>query len=242
MQSPQIQMYNPAASAAGYYMQTLIPQQQQAFRHQPLRGSMNPNLIAASTNPQSGMRFNFNNNSNNSHHNRRVFPGGDSMPRGRASSHVNSPQFAYMEGAGQGMMRNTAAPLYPPTNSNVTTNGSNGSTNSTGRTSSSSHPPASSSSSGAALHVRGQEPLTATALASASKGDQKQMLGERIYPLIQEKYPTAAGKITGMLLEMDNTEILHLLEDADLFQSRVDEAVLVLQMHQTKKQPASQSN
>lgn len=40
-----------------------------------------------------------------------------------------------------------------------------------------------------------------------------------------------------MLLEMDNTEILHLLEDRDLLNSRVEEAVAVLQMHQTK-QPA----
>jgi polyadenylate-binding protein len=55
---------------------------------------------------------------------------------------------------------------------------------------------------------------------------------------LQEKYPTVAGKITGMLLEMDNAEILHLLDDRDLLNSRVEEAVAVLQMHQTK-QPAS---
>jgi polyadenylate-binding protein len=54
------------------------------------------------------------------------------------------------------------------------------------------------------------------------------------------KYPTVAGKVTGMLLEMDNAEILHLLEDRDLLSSRVEEAVAVLQMHQTK-QPATQS-
>jgi hypothetical protein len=36
---------------------------------------------------------------------------------------------------------------------------------------------------------------------------------------------------------MDNAEILHLLEDRDLLNSRVEEAVAVLQMHQTK-QPA----
>lgn len=51
----------------------------------------------------------------------------------------------------------------------------------------------------------------------------------------QEKYPTVAGKVTGMLLEMDNTEILHLLEDRDLLHSRVEEAVAVLQMHQSKQ-------
>lgn len=84
-----------------------------------------------------------------------------------------------------------------------------------------------------------QEPLSASALAAAHPNDQKQMLGERLFPLIQEKYHNVAGKVTGMLLEMDNTEILHLLDDRDLLQSRVEEAVAVLSMHQ--KQPTAQT-
>jgi len=88
--------------------------------------------------------------------------------------------------------------------------------------------------------IQGQEPLSASALAAAHPNDQKQMLGERLFPLIHEKYPTVAGKITGMLLEMDNAEILHLLEDRDLLSSRVEEAVAVLQMHQTKQPPMPQ--
>ena len=91
-----------------------------------------------------------------------------------------------------------------------------------------------------AVHIQGQEPLSASALAAAHPSDQKQMLGERLFPLIHEKYPSVAGKVTGMLLEMDNAEILHLLEDRELLNSRVEEAVAVLQMHQTK-QPAAQS-
>lgn len=82
---------------------------------------------------------------------------------------------------------------------------------------------------------QGQEPLSASALAAAHPNDQKQMLGERLFPLIHEKYPTVAGKITGMLLEMDNAEILHLLEDRDVLGVRMEEAVAVLQMHQTKQ-------
>jgi hypothetical protein len=84
-----------------------------------------------------------------------------------------------------------------------------------------------------------QEPLSASALAAAHPNDQKQMLGERLFPLIQEKYHTVAGKVTGMLLEMDNAEILHLLDDRDLLTSRVEEAVAVLSMHQ--KQPTAQA-
>jgi len=45
-----------------------------------------------------------------------------------------------------------------------------------------------------------------------------------------------------MLLEMDNAEILHLLEDRDLLNSRVEEAVAVLQMHQTKQPTGQQQN
>jgi polyadenylate-binding protein len=47
-------------------------------------------------------------------------------------------------------------------------------------------------------------------LASAPPGQQKQMLGEAIYPKIQALQPDLAGKITGMLLEMDNAELLGL--------------------------------
>lgn len=77
----------------------------------------------------------------------------------------------------------------------------------------------------------GQEPLTASALASASGQEQKQMLGERLFPLIADPYPELAGKITGMLLEMDNSELLHLLEDQTALTTKVKEAVKVLEDH-----------
>ena len=47
----------------------------------------------------------------------------------------------------------------------------------------------------------------------ATDSQQKQMIGNRIFPKIQHHVPKLAGKITGMLLEMDNMELLHLLED-----------------------------
>ena len=61
---------------------------------------------------------------------------------------------------------------------------------------------------------------------------EKQRLGERLFPFIQEMYPDIAGKITGMLLEIDNSELLHLLENEESLKTKVDEAVAVLRAHQ----------
>ncbi|CAG05018.1 unnamed protein product, partial [Tetraodon nigroviridis] len=86
-----------------------------------------------------------------------------------------------------------------------------------------------------AVLVQGQEPLTASMLASAPPQEQKQMLGERLFPLIQDVHPSLAGKITGMLLEIDNSELLHMLESPESLRSKMDEAVAVLQAHQAKE-------
>lgn len=40
--------------------------------------------------------------------------------------------------------------------------------------------------------------------------------------------PNAAAKVTGMLLEMDQTEVLHLLESPDALKAKVAEAMDVL--------------
>lgn len=45
--------------------------------------------------------------------------------------------------------------------------------------------------------------------------------GERLYPLIYAIHPSLAGKITGMLLEIDNSELLLLLESPDSLRSKV---------------------
>jgi len=88
----------------------------------------------------------------------------------------------------------------------------------------------------------GQEQLTASILATASQSEQKQMIGERLFPLVQEHQPHLAGKITGMLLEIDNTELLHMLDSRDLLQAKVEEAVQVLQAHQAKEAAAQAAN
>ena len=52
--------------------------------------------------------------------------------------------------------------------------------------------------------------MSLEALSQAPPNQQKQLLGEAIYPKIQQLQPELAGKITGMLLEMDNPELLSL--------------------------------
>ena len=72
-------------------------------------------------------------------------------------------------------------------------------------------------------------PLTAAALAAAPPAIQKQMLGEKLFPAIARLQPDLAGKITGMMLEMDNSELLILLESEQQLRYKVDEALRVLQ-------------
>ncbi|CAK4074031.1 unnamed protein product [Aphanomyces euteiches] len=79
------------------------------------------------------------------------------------------------------------------------------------------------------------EPLTSAALAAASPGMQKNMIGERLFPLIHRSQPELAGKITGMLLEMDNGELLHLLESPDALDAKIAEALAVLEAHQSEE-------
>mmetsp|Transcript_15048 Transcript_15048/g.39002 ORF Transcript_15048/g.39002 Transcript_15048/m.39002 type:complete len:101 (+) Transcript_15048:3-305(+) len=72
-------------------------------------------------------------------------------------------------------------------------------------------------------------PLTAATLASAPPGVQKQLLGEKLFPAISKYQPELAGKITGMMLEMDNSELLILLESEAQLRTKVDEAMRVLE-------------
>ncbi|KAK9988428.1 hypothetical protein SO802_028667 [Lithocarpus litseifolius] len=68
----------------------------------------------------------------------------------------------------------------------------------------------------------------ATALANATPEQQRTMLGESLYPLVDQLEPDNAAKVTGMLLEMDQTEVLHLLESPEALKAKVAEAMEVL--------------
>ncbi|KAB1208508.1 Polyadenylate-binding protein 8 [Morella rubra] len=68
----------------------------------------------------------------------------------------------------------------------------------------------------------------ASALANATPEQQRTMLGENLYPLVEQLEPENAAKVTGMLLEMDQTEVLHLLESPEALKAKVAEAMEVL--------------
>jgi len=82
----------------------------------------------------------------------------------------------------------------------------------------------------------------ATALTNAKPEQQRTMLGEALYPLVDQLEHESAAKVTGMLLEMDQTEVLHLLESPDALKAKVAEAMEVLRnvAQQQAKGPADQ--
>ncbi|KAK3134001.1 hypothetical protein QOZ80_6AG0543770 [Eleusine coracana subsp. coracana] len=68
-----------------------------------------------------------------------------------------------------------------------------------------------------------------TALASAGPEQQQMILGNKLYPLVEQLERDHAGKVTGMLLEMDKNEVLHLMESPEALRNKVREAMAVLQ-------------
>jgi polyadenylate-binding protein len=80
----------------------------------------------------------------------------------------------------------------------------------------------------------------------ASSVDQTQLLGERLYSIIQSWYPVQAGKLTGMLLEIDNRELMSMImenaqthEEASPLRKKVDSAMHVLSKTQESAAPES---
>lgn len=82
-----------------------------------------------------------------------------------------------------------------------------------------------------------------SALANATPEQQRTILGESLYPLVEKLEHQQAAKVTGMLLEMDQTEVLHLLESPEALKSKVAEAMDVLRnvaQQQNPNAPTSQ--
>jgi len=79
---------------------------------------------------------------------------------------------------------------------------------------------------GATKHKTNQELITQ--LATLDNAQAKQLLGEKLFVEITKYEKDMAGKITGMLLEMDNTELILLLEDGNALRRKITEALSVL--------------
>ncbi|KAF6137448.1 hypothetical protein GIB67_009924 [Kingdonia uniflora] len=66
-------------------------------------------------------------------------------------------------------------------------------------------------------------PITtlSSTLVSAIPEQQHLMLGEQLFPLIERLKSEVLSKETGMLLEMDQIEVLHHLESPDALKRKV---------------------
>jgi polyadenylate-binding protein len=80
--------------------------------------------------------------------------------------------------------------------------------------------------------------LSPSVLANLEPNEVRQILGEKLYPLVldvegvNESY---AGKITGMLLDLESSEILILLESPESLTLKVKKAVEMLENYQNQK-------
>lgn len=75
-------------------------------------------------------------------------------------------------------------------------------------------------------------PITKELLNCLETAKAKQrLIGERLYCKVAVVQPKLAGKITGMLLELDNDRLLQLLRDNKALYSIIDEAIAILKEH-----------
>jgi polyadenylate-binding protein len=86
---------------------------------------------------------------------------------------------------------------------------------------------------------REQKDLAAL-IATVPVDQQKRILGEELYPKIvstgKANEQEAAGKITGMMLDLDNQEILALLEDDELFNTHFEDALTAFEEYKKSEE------
>jgi polyadenylate-binding protein len=98
----------------------------------------------------------------------------------------------------------------------------------------------------APVQTEDSKELTAQMLANAQPAEQKQLIGEKLFFHVQEQIGNqntdgnhiTAGKITGMLLEIDNAELLLMLDDQEMLKEKISEAVGVLSSHHPQQKAA----
>jgi hypothetical protein len=91
------------------------------------------------------------------------------------------------------------------------------------------------------LRLRLAAAATPAYLASLPEAALKNTLGEQLYKLISATNPSQAGKITGMLLELDTLEVLHLIETPAALADKVCEAVEALKEAATTQEAANKA-
>lgn len=79
--------------------------------------------------------------------------------------------------------------------------------------------------------MHSQQPPLAAVINNMSEEEARQAMGERLYAKVMSINGEHAAKITGMLLEMDRNDILHMLETEAELEEKVHEALDVLQQH-----------
>jgi len=80
-------------------------------------------------------------------------------------------------------------------------------------------------------------------LRDAPPEQHKQMIGEKLYTLIQVEQGSLAGKITGMLLRgLDNSELVALIDDQATLQNWIQQALADLKEQQQAKEEHQQAN
>ncbi|CAH8873381.1 unnamed protein product [Trichobilharzia szidati] len=84
-----------------------------------------------------------------------------------------------------------------------------------------------------------QGQLTISALAQLPEEEQKRTLGEHLYPRVKMMYPELASKLTGMLLCVDNAEVINLLESEELLRAKCEEGISVLRANQNQQRDAA---
>jgi polyadenylate-binding protein len=82
------------------------------------------------------------------------------------------------------------------------------------------------------VQAQEQDVLSPAYLAQLNPQQQKQILGEKLFYLVTNKNQEHAPKITGMLLDMEVSDILHLLEDPAALELKITEAITVLKEHE----------
>ena len=71
-------------------------------------------------------------------------------------------------------------------------------------------------------------------VAEADPSTKKQILGENLFPKVQALASAKAGKITGMLLEMDHADVVESIYNPSALKAGVEEALRILAKSETK--------